>query len=212
MQDTPLPPVEFQPYRLQVGDLISVVFWGNPDLNQDVTIRPDGQISLPFVDEVQAAGLTPAQLDDELTGRYTGELARPEITIIVRDVPSNRVFVGGEVAQPGAYALVGTVTLAQVVHEAGGFLSSARRGEILLIRTEPTGERFARSVDLLPVLSGKNPAADVSLKPFDVVFVPRTKITNFGLFVDQYVNQIVPDWFFINVPVYDEPLIRSGEN
>ena len=194
--ESPFPTPEPAPYRLQVGDEISIKFWGNPELDEDMTIRPDRRISLPFIDEVTAAGRTPAELDAELTRLYEPELTKPEITVIVRSFAGQRIFIGGEVGAQGTYPLVGNVTLAQAIQEAGGFLPTARRREVLLIRTAPQGVRIARSHDLLPLLRGENPAADVTLQPFDIVFVPRTKITNFGIFVDQYVNAIIPEVFW----------------
>ena len=208
---TQLPPAKLEPYLLQPGDSISIVFWGNSDLDQELAIRPDGMISLPFVDEVQAAGLTPKELDDALTKGYTGELARPEITVIVRDVPSYRYFIGGEVEEQGAYPLVGHVTLAQAIQEAGGFLTTARRKEVLLIRTKPTGERFAWSVDLMPVITGADPTADLALAPADIIFVPRSKITNIGLFVDQYINNVIPDFIRIQLTLFDQAVFASSD-
>jgi len=209
---TPLPPLKIEAYRLQPGDSISVVFWGQSEFDQELSIRPDGRISLPFVDEVQAGGLTPKELDDELTRLYTGELASPEITIIVREVPSQRIYVGGEVEEQGAYPIVGHLTITQAVQEAGGFLTTARRSEVLLIRTESTGERFARQVDLRPVISGRDLSLDISLQPFDIVFVPRSKITNIGLFVEQYINNIIPDFVRIQLTVFDQALLTSSDD
>ncbi len=190
--ESPLPQVEPTPYRLQIGDRLGIRFWGNPELNEEVTIRPDGVISLPFVDEVQAAGLTPAELDAELTRRYTGELARPEITVMVLDFPSHKVFVGGEVGRRGSVELTGRLTLLQAIQEAGGFQITARRDQVLLIRSLSEGEIIARSIDLRPVLSGANPAADIPLQPLDVVFVPRTKIENVKLFIEEYIFGLLP--------------------
>ncbi len=206
---TQLPPAEITPYTLQPRDTISVVFWGNTELDQELTIRPDGMISLPFVDEVRAGGLTPKQLDDELTRRYTGELARPEITVIVRDVPGYRYYIGGEVQQQGAYPLAGNVTLVQAIQEAGGFTTTARRHEVLVIRTKPTGERSAWSVDTRPIISGANPNADFALAAADIIFVPRSKITNINLFVDQYINQVLPNFVRVQLNLFEGTVFSS---
>lgn len=208
----PLPRPEPRPYRLQPGDAITVSFWGDRELDQDVVVRPDGMISLPFVDEVRAAGLTPAELDGELTERYTGELAKPEITIIVRELSGQRVFVGGEVGEQGALPLTSGLTLLQAIQERGGFLTSARRRQVLLIRTGSDGTRLARSIDLRPVLSGADPNADVALQPWDIVFVPRTKITNVDLFVEQYINRALPFQPQIYLPLVNDPIFGGDEN
>lgn len=186
----PFPDEGPAPYVLQVGDIIGIRFWDNPELDEEMTIRPDGVISMPFIDEVQAAGRTPAELDAELTRLYQQELARPTITVIVREAVGQAVFVGGEVEEQGVYDLRGRMSVFQAIQMAGDFLPSAYRAEVLLIRTRPDGTRIARSLDLNPVLSGANPNADVMLQAWDVVFVPRKKITTFELFVAQYITPI----------------------
>jgi len=206
----PLPAVEPEPYRLGMGDVVAVRFWGSPELDEEVRIRPDGMISLPFIDEVVAAGRTPAELDAELTRRYTGELAEPEITVILRETGSRRVYVGGEVERQGVVELGGPLTLVQAIQEVGGFLTTARRKQVLLIRTTPE-QRIARAIDVRPILSGRDLSHDVLLQPSDVIFVPRTKITNVNLFVDQYVTSIVPLRPVLTIPVFDEPLFNSGD-
>jgi protein involved in polysaccharide export with SLBB domain len=189
--ESALPPVEVGTYLLREGDEISVRFWGNEELDDEIRIRPDGMISLPFIDEVKAAGRTPAELDATLTELYTGELTNPQITIILREAASERVYIGGEVRGEGVYELRGPVTLVQAIQAAGGFLTSARRREVLLIRTTPEG-RVARAVDTLPILDGRDPDADVRLLASDIVFVPRSRITNVDLFVEKYVTGILP--------------------
>ncbi len=186
----PFPAEGPAPYVLQVGDLIGIRFWDNPELDEELSIRPDGMISMPFIDEVTAAGRTPSELDAELTQLYQQELARPTITVIVRDAVGQQVFVGGEVGEKGVYDLRGRMTVFQAIQMAGDFLPSAYRAEVLLIRTRPDGTRIARSLDLNPVLSGANPNADMLLQAWDVVFVPRKKITTFDLFVQQYITPI----------------------
>ena len=186
----PFPTEGPAPYVLQPGDLIGIRFWDNPELDEEMTIRPDGMISMPFIDEVQAAGRTPSELDQELTQLYQQELARPTITVIVRDAVGQQVFVGGEVKEKGVYDLRGKMTAFQAIQMAGDFLPSAYRAEVLVIRTRPDGTRLARTLDLNPVLSGANPNADLLLQAWDVVFVPRKKITTFDLFVIQYIEPI----------------------
>ena len=178
------------PYVLQPGDLIGIRFWDNPELDEEMTIRPDGMISMPFIDEVQAAGLTPNELDEELTRLYQQELARPTITVIVRDAVGQQVFVGGEVREKGVYDLRGKLTVFQAIQMAGDFLPTAYRAEVLVIRTRPDGTRIARSIDMNPVLTGANPETDMLLQAWDVVYVPRKKVTSFGLFVTQYIDPI----------------------
>ena len=186
----PFPTEGPAPYVLQAGDIIGIRFWDNPELDEEMTIRPDGMISMPFIDEVEAAGRTPNELDEELTRLYQQELARPTITVIVRDAVGQQVFIGGEVGENGVYDMRGKLTVFQAIQMAGDFKPTAYRAEVLVIRTRPDGTRIARTLDLNPVLSGANPNADMLLQAWDVVFVPRKKITTFDLFVQQYITPI----------------------
>lgn len=188
----PLQPRTDLIYRLQAGDTLAIKFWGNDELDEEQKIRPDGRISLPYIDEVQAAGLTPQELDAVLTERFSSELARPNLTVIVRQAIQPQVFVGGEVTRQGVVPLSDQLTLLRAVHQAGGFKTSARIKDILLIRLQPGEKPIARAVDLRPVMSGRDPGQDVQLQAYDIVFVPRTKIENINLFIDQYIDDIVP--------------------
>lgn len=188
----PLPEIDAgQTYRLQVDDLLEIKFWGIEELNQQVRIRPDGRISMPYVDDVVAAGLTPVDLDAQLVDLYSSELARPEITVIVAETGA-LVYVGGEVESEGPVALRGGLTMLQAIQSAGGFQDTARRHDILIIRRPPGAEPVARAVNIRSVLSGEEPGRDVRLQASDIIFVPKTKIANVNLFVQQYVNQIFP--------------------
>lgn len=206
---SPLPASQPIAYRLQDGDVLDIKFWGNAELDQEVTVRPDGQISLPFVDEVHAAGLTPSELDADLTRRYTGELAKPEITVIVKQASGQVIYVGGEVGNQQLLPLVGPLTMFQAIQAAGGFKTTAYRRQVVLIRSLPDGQRVARSVDLMPVLSGANPAADPPLQASDIVFVPRTRISSANLFVDQYIFQMLGVRPILTIPLVEDPLFGT---
>lgn len=188
----PLPELGKPEYRLQPRDMVAIRFWGNPELNEEQRIRPDGRISLPFIDEVPAAGLTPRELDDVLTVKYAAELARPDLTVIVREAALPQIFVGGEVTFQGIVPLTDNLTLFRAVQRAGGFKTTARRKDVLLIRRLPDGTSIARKIDIRPIMSGADPNADVVLAANDIVFVPRTKIESGYLFMNQYVDKIIP--------------------
>lgn len=180
------------PYRMQVDDLLTVRFYRNPELDQDVRIRPDGKISLPYVDDVPAAGLTPVQLDDYLTNAYTGELATPDVTVIVVEFGAQKVFVGGMVESEGVVELNGEMTVLQSIKAAGGFNRWARRDQVVLIRRDPQGNVQAWAIDMRKIESGEHPELDVMLAPFDIVHVPRSAIANVNLWVDQYIRENLP--------------------
>jgi polysaccharide biosynthesis/export protein len=183
-------------YRLEPGDELDIRFYFNPELNSSLLVRADGRISLPLVDEVQAAGLTPAELSQELRTRYEQELRRPELTIIVRSFNSRKVFVGGEVASPGIIQALGPVTVLQSVIQAGGFRESARLNEVLVIRRDrSTPEPIIIPVNIASVVDGSQIDQDITLMPFDIVFVPRSPVANVNKFVDQYLRQNIPFGF-----------------
>ncbi len=207
--DDPLPPPEWKAYRIQVDDSLEIRFWGDSELDQGVSVRPDGMISLPYVDDVRAAGLTPAELDSELTRRYSAELRSPELTVIVTGAGGQQIYVGGEVGGRGTLHLTENMTLFQAIQEAGGLSTSSRRKQVLLIRTGSGGERVARSVDLRPILNGLDPSSDVPLQGNDIIYVPRTKISNVNLWVDQYINSIIPFQSFVTAAIYQSDLFAD---
>jgi polysaccharide export outer membrane protein len=192
VEDTLRQPPAPTPYRIQFGDTLQVRFYRNPELNQDVIVRPDGYISLPFVDDVMAAGKTPTEVDDDLTRRFRGELAVPDVTVIVSAYGGRRIYIGGEVRGEGVYDLAGGETLYQAIDKAGGFLDSAHRRQTILIRKDANGKPVGHSFNLREVEYGNTPELDVPLQPYDIVFVPKSKIANVGLFVDQYIRSVLP--------------------
>ncbi len=202
--EDPLPTPTWRPYRIQVDDILDIAFWGDSELDIGVTVRPDGMISLPYVDDVRAAGLTPAELDTELTRRYATELKSPQLTVIVSGAGGQQIYIGGEVESRGTLRLTQNMTLMQAIYEVGGFSTSSRRKQVLLIRTMSDGERIARSIDVRPMLSGADLSQDVPLQGNDVIYVPRTKIANVNLWVDQYINQIIPLDSLLNAVVFRE--------
>jgi len=178
-------------YLIQSGDQLHIKFFYNPELNEAVTVRPDGGISLQLVDEVQAAGLTPAQLDDFLTDRYSKELKKPAITVIVGSFASQRVYVGGEVSRQGLVELTGGMTALQAVISAGGFKETADPEAAIIIRKGPDNLPVPVRVNLKSALSGGGPDAAVQLRPYDVVYIPKTWIAEANKFVNQYIEELL---------------------
>lgn len=190
LQENPAPAAV--PYVLQVGDELAIKFYTNPELNEDVKIRPDGMISLQLIDDVQAAGRSPADLDAELSRRYTGELADPQISVIVRTAAGHRMYVDGEVNKPGVVDVVGGMTLYQAIQVAGGLLDTAHRKQIILIRKGPDGQSVGRSIDVRGIQRGSRPGDDIPVRPLDIVYVPKSKIATVDLFVKQYIRDALP--------------------
>ncbi len=187
---TTLAPAKQAEYVIQTGDQLQVKFFYNPELNEDVTVRPDGKISLQLVDEVKAAGLSPSYLDQVLTQQYARELQKPQITVIVRSFTGQRVYVGGEVGRPGLINLVGSMTALQAVINAGGFKETAKPNGAIIIRKGPDNRPIPMRVDLGKVLYGEGAEADVQLQPYDIVYVPKTWIAKANKFVNQYIERL----------------------
>ena len=179
-------------YRIQLADVLGITFANNPEFSQDVTVRPDGKISLPYLDEIRVLNRTPADIDNELTARYSAILRQPEITIILRTFAAQRVFVGGEVNQPGLIPLTGHTSALQAIFSAGGFLNTAKIQQVVLIRKGPDNQPIGRSLNLTQVLETGNLQQDVRLMPSDILFVPKAPIARLNLFVEQYVRGLLP--------------------
>lgn len=161
-------------YVLQPHDEIEIRVFNLPELTQTVTIRPDGRISLFFLDDVQAAGLGVTQLKSRLTEAYGKHFRNPEINVIVKGFAGQTVYVGGEVQQPGLVALVGSLTAAGAVIKAGGFRDIAKTTAVVVLRDAGKPQPTLLEVDLEGVLRRGQP--DVLLQPGDVVFVPRATL------------------------------------
>ncbi|MGM0577674.1 MAG: polysaccharide biosynthesis/export family protein [Myxococcota bacterium] len=163
-------PAPTGPYRLGPRDVIEVSVWRNDKLGRTVPVRPDGKISLPLVNDVQAAGLTPDELRDRLVNRFSKFVEDPEVAVIVREVHSSKVAVYGEVAEPGRYALEGPTRLLGLLAQAGGPTEFASRSRVVLIREGEEGpQRMQIAYDhLVDGEDGSNPW----LRPGDTVVVP----------------------------------------
>jgi polysaccharide export outer membrane protein len=209
---TPMPggPATLPAYKVQVGDLLDVKLFLNPELNEEVVVRPDGMISTTLAEDVQAYDRTPAEISAELRQRYKSTLTNPQISVIVHSFAPNRVYVAGEVNTPGEFVTVGpNLTLSQAIARAGGVKLSAAQGRVFVIRRGPNDKPQALQVNYLDVISGKDPAADVRLAQYDVVYVPRTGVYEAWTFWNQWVQSWVPfNWgFSYNI----NPVAQTGK-
>lgn len=158
-------------YVIGPEDVLTIVFWREKDLSSDVVVRPDGRISLPVLQDVQAAGLTPEQLRDSLTKTAERYVEDPNVTVVVKDINSRRVFITGQVAKPGPYNITSPMTVLQLIAFAGGLLEYADGEHILIVRVEkdaPVSYRF----NYKEITRQRNLKQNVMLKPGDTVVVP----------------------------------------
>jgi len=186
----PAPPE--QEYKIQVGDQLDIKFFYNAELNEQVIVRPDGRISLQLVQEVVAAGLTPAELTKLLVEKYSGELQKPVITVIVRAFGAQKIYVDGEVYKPGMFPILGNLTALQAISQAGGMKETAQVSEVIIIRRGAGNRPMAFPVYLDKALDGTDISQDIALAPFDIVYVPRSVIANVNVWVDQYIRKNIP--------------------
>jgi len=177
-------------YYIQPGDQLDIKFFYNPELNETVLVRPDGKISLQLIDDVQAASMTPSQLDRLLTKIYAKELKKPEITVIVRSFAGQRVYVGGEVNRQGIINLTAGMTALQAVFNAGGLKETADPESAIVIRKGPDNEPIPIRVDL-SAFQEEYSGAGFHLLPQDIVYVPKTFIAEANKFVNQYVERLL---------------------
>jgi polysaccharide export outer membrane protein len=160
-------------YVIGPEDVLSIVYWREKDMTSDVTVRPDGRITLPLLDEVMAAGLTPTELRDRLTTESKRYFEDPNITVGVKEINSRKVFITGEVSKPGAYPLVGPMTVIQLIAMAGGLKDYADGSNITVIRTE-NGKQVSYRFDYKGVASRKvSLTTMIQLKAGDTVIVPE---------------------------------------
>lgn len=164
----PPPPPD---YVIGADDVLTIVFWKDKDMSGDVAVRPDGKISLPLVNDVQAAGLTPPQLRERLMEEAKRYIEDPNVTIIVRQINSRKVFITGQVNKPGPYPLSGPTTVLQLLSMAGGVAEFAHSKNIVVMRTE-NGKQVSYPFNYKDVMARKNLKQNIELRPGDVVIVP----------------------------------------
>ena len=158
-------------YTIGPDDVLGVVFWREPELSGDVTVRPDGRITIPVIGEIRAAGLQPEQLQKEITTAASKYISGVNVVVIVRTINSRKVFVTGRVTTPGTFALSGALTVMQAIALAGGLTEFADPKKIAILRTE-NGQSRTLSFDYKEVREGKNLDQNVTLKPGDTIIVP----------------------------------------
>jgi polysaccharide biosynthesis/export protein len=158
-------------YTIGVEDVLSIVFWRDENLSADVTVRPDGMISLPLLNDVEAAGHTPEALREQLERLAARFIAEPNAAVIVKEINSRKLFITGNVANPGMYPLTSDMTVLQFIAAAGGLLEYANARNIGILRLENGKERRLR-FNYRDVSQGRNVEQNIQLKPGDTVVVP----------------------------------------
>ena len=156
-------------YTVGEGDLLRINVWKEAEISQNVTVRPDGNISLPLAGEMRVAGLTPLQIQEVVTERLKNVLTNPQVTVTVTEVRSKLVYITGEVTRPGAYPILAPTNVLQLIARAGGLTQFANRKDIYILRA---GDHSRLRFNYKEVVKGKNFEQNVVLQPGDTVVVP----------------------------------------
>jgi polysaccharide export outer membrane protein len=161
-------------YVIGPEDSLSIVFWRERDLSGDVVVRSDGKISLPLLNDLQAAGFTPEQLRQRIAQEAARFVQDSTVTVVVRQINSRKVFITGQVARPGSYPLISPMTVMQLIALAGGLSEFADGNEITVVRIDPGAASGATTLRFKydDVAKRKNLRQNVDLRPGDTVIVP----------------------------------------
>lgn len=209
----PEPPVPayrvqgFQPYspstpdyRVYPGDQLEITFYSAPELSRTVLVGPDGRIQLPLLDPVMVADLTVPEINQKLIQLMSTRLVDPSASAVVTTFGPQRVFIGGEVKQPGVIEMPGQIDALQAIIAAGGFTDRSKEQQVILVRREPDGTINSVSLDVRAGWNNPQVANLGPLQRFDVIYVPKTRIAQHNLFMQQYIRDALPVSFSF---VYD---------
>jgi polysaccharide export outer membrane protein len=158
-------------YVVGPGDILAIVFWRQNDMSSEVVVRPDGRISVPLLNDIDVSGMTPEQLRQKLTGEAQKFVQDPNVTVVVKQINSRKVFITGMVAHPGPYPLMSSMTVLQLISSAGGLLEYADEKKIMIMRPSLGGVTNFM-FNYKDMINRKNMKQNIELKPGDTVIVP----------------------------------------
>ena len=179
-------------YLLAPGDQLEVMVHNLPNLTRTVTIAPDGRLRTPYSGPICAAARTVEAVEADIILAMSRELRDPQIDVLLTETTSQRVFVGGEVGNPGMIDLPGLIDPLQAVIMAGGVTNEGRARQVVLMRRMPGGEVKSAVVDLKKGIYDPRYADWTPLRRFDVIYVTRKPIADQNLFVQQYIRNALP--------------------
>jgi polysaccharide export outer membrane protein len=153
-------------------DLLAINVWKEPDVSRSLPVRSDGRISLPLVGEVQAAGRTPLQLEQDITTKLRSYIAEPEVTVMVQQINSEKFNILGLVVKPGSYPLIRGTTILDAIANAGGFRDFAKQKSIYVLRQNASGASTRIAFNYKDVIKGEHPEQNIKIEPRDTIVVP----------------------------------------
>ncbi|MCK9594979.1 MAG: polysaccharide biosynthesis/export family protein [Candidatus Omnitrophica bacterium] len=175
-------------YLIGDEDILYISVWQNPDLTQDVIVRPDGMVSFPLIGDIQATGLTITQLDNAVTERLQEFIKYPEVSISIKTIGGSRVVILGQVSSPGVYSVAGKRSIMEAVGMAGGFTRDAVPSSTVLIRGGFKGPD-AQRINLSKVFKG-DLSKNIILQSQDIIFIPRKFISDVNYFLSQVLDPL----------------------
>jgi protein involved in polysaccharide export with SLBB domain len=182
-------------YRLYPGDELEISVPSAPELSKTLTVQPDGRVSPPLLTPIMAADRNLTDLQLILTQAYSTQLLRPAVNLNLKSTTPLKVYVGGEVNNPGMYDMVGDGDALRAIMQAGGFKNSGNRSDVAIIRRGPDGSAMMRTADLSGGLRGggdSRPRGLVPLRRFDIVYVPKTRAAEASQWVQTYFRDLSP--------------------
>jgi len=168
---TASPSTQAADYLIGAGDVVEIVVWKEPDLSRTVRVRPDGKISLPLVDDIQASQSTLLRLKERITEALAAYVDHPAVYVMLQENRSNKIYIIGKVNAPGEYVLERDTTVLQAIATAGSFTEWAKKDDIVILRRGPQGP-FRIEFDYDRVISGKDIEQNILLNPDDLIIVP----------------------------------------
>jgi polysaccharide export outer membrane protein len=206
-------------YVIGYGDLLDVHFLYNSEYSREnIRVLPDGTISFPHAGTIKAAGMTVSLLDSILTASYSEILVDPDITVIIKEFQNQNVYVLGEVGLPGVYPWENDLTLVGALSLARGYTNEARKSNVILIRRVAENHVVGIEVDINEILDGNNFALNIPVRPFDIVYVPKSRIATTEQFIARMFTILgrpldiyIKGWQAVHQKTYYDYFARVGE-
>jgi protein involved in polysaccharide export with SLBB domain len=183
------PPESQPPYRLEPGDVIELHIVSNPEMNEQAIVAPDGRVTFQYASGLFAGGHTLQDVTDALNQAY-GTTTKDNLQVVLRSQVGTRVYVTGEVLLPTEVLANGQISALGAISRAGGFKITAQQDEVVLMRRDEENHPHLYALDLAAAMDGKDANADVLLQPYDVLYVPRDRISNLSLVVEKIRNAV----------------------
>ncbi|MFL6202846.1 MAG: polysaccharide biosynthesis/export family protein [Thermoanaerobaculia bacterium] len=167
-------------YAIGIGDVIEISVWKSPELSVSVPVRPDGRVSVPLLGDIQAAGMTPLALKEQLAHDFKTYVTAPEVSVVIKEINSRKVFVTGEVKTAGSFDLQPRAKLMQILAMAGG-LTPYAKGRVIVLRDGRDGRESKDKgggpdqryeINIGAIVSGKRPQDNIILQPGDTLIFP----------------------------------------